>query len=110
MSPFLAQRELREFCARYGIVIEAYSPLTKGLKLNHPGVVEIAEKHRRSAAQILIRWAIQSGAVVIPKSNRPERIIENASVFDFYLDSEDLQKLDGLDENLHTGWDPSEED
>lgn len=110
MSPFLSQQELREFCAKHQIVIEAYSPLTKGLKLGHPTLIQIAARHNKSPAQVLLRWGMEKGAVVIPKSNRPERIVQNSQVFDFRLEPEELRLLDGLDENLHTGWDPSDED
>ncbi|MGI5862893.1 MAG: aldo/keto reductase [Myxococcales bacterium] len=107
MSPFLSQVELRRFCGRLGIVVEAYSPLTKGRRLGDPTVVDIARAHGKSAAQVLIRWALQRDVVVIPKSVHKSRIEENADVFDFELTDEDLRRLDGLDEGLHTSWDPA---
>jgi diketogulonate reductase-like aldo/keto reductase len=67
----------------------------------------VAARHRKSEAQVLIRWALEHGLVVLPKSSRPARIEENAAVFDFELGPADLARLDALDENLHTGWDPS---
>lgn len=106
-NPFLYQRELLEFCQRKGIRLEAYSPLTKGYRLNHPVVAEVARRHGKTPAQILIRWCLQRETVVIPKSSRPDRIRENANVFDFELSAADLATLDGLNENLHTGWDPT---
>lgn len=105
--PFLYQRALLDFCKQKGIQLEAYSPLTKGYRLNHPTVAEIARRHGKSPAQILIRWCLQRDTVVIPKSSRPERIRENAAVFDFALSAADLAALDGLNENLHTAWDPT---
>jgi len=108
LSPFLYPRDLVRTCEDKGIVLEAYSPLTKGLRLTHPAIVAVARKHRRSAAQILIRWALEHRFVVLPKSVRRERIAENAAVFDFSLDAEDLRALDALDEGLHTGWDPTD--
>ena len=130
--PYLYQRELLEFCVARGIVIAAYSPLTQGERLRDRKLVAIAKKYpavpsspgdrktklsflsgaprsagTRSAAQILIRWAIQHGLVVIPKSASAARIRENAEVFDFEITGEDMQALDGFDENLRTSWDPT---
>jgi diketogulonate reductase-like aldo/keto reductase len=91
---------------RHGVVVEAYSPLTKGTRLKHPVVREVALRAGRTPAQVLIRWGLQHGLVVLPKSTRPERIRENAAVFDFSLDPESLAQLDALEEGLVTGWDP----
>jgi methylglyoxal/glyoxal reductase len=107
-SPFLHQPELLRYCARHGIRVEAYSPLTKGMRLGHPTVVAVAERHRRTPAQVLIRWAIEHEMVVLPKSAHRSRIEENAAVFDFALDAASLRALDGLNEDLHTGWDPTD--
>jgi len=107
-SPFLTQTELREYCHGKNIVVEAYSPLTKGRRLSHATVREIAARYERSPAQVLIRWGLQHDMVVLPKSSKPTRIRENAQVFDFQLKKKDMQLLDALDENLHTGWDPSD--
>ncbi|MFL5358514.1 aldo/keto reductase [Archangium sp.] len=106
--PFLHQPSLLRYCAGKGIAVEAYSPLTKGLRLGDPRVVELARKYGKSPAQVLIRWCLQHDLVVIPKSVHAERIRENASVFDFSLSPEDLRKLDGLNEDLYTGWDPTD--
>ena len=106
--PFLYQRELLEFCRAHGIQLEAYSPLTRGRRLGHPVIVDIAAKYRRTPAQVLIRWSLQHGLVVIPKSARPERIRENASVFDFELQSQDMARLDSLDERSHVAWNPDD--
>jgi diketogulonate reductase-like aldo/keto reductase len=106
VSPFLQQRDTRDFCARNHIVVEAYSPLTHGLRLNHPTVGGIAARARRSPAQVLLRWALQHGLVVLPKSTREARIRENAAIFDFALDAADMAALDGCEEGLVTGWDP----
>ncbi|WNG49654.1 aldo/keto reductase [Archangium minus] len=106
--PFLYQPSLLRYCADKGIAVEAYSPLTKGLRLGDPRVVEMARRHGKSPAQVLIRWCLQHELVVIPKSVHEERIRENASVFDFSLSSEDMQRLDGMNEDLYTGWDPTD--
>jgi diketogulonate reductase-like aldo/keto reductase len=109
ISPFLNQKELQDHCYSKGIQIEAYSPLTKGQRLNDPTLQEISKEHNRTPAQILIRWALQSEMVVIPKSTKPNRILENMKVFDFELNPYEMMDLDKLDEGLRTGWDPSDE-
>ena len=106
VSPFLQQREARALCAAHGIVVEAYSPLTKGVRLGHPVVQRVAQEVGRSAAQVLLRWGLQRDLVVLPKSTRPERQAENLAVFDFTLPPEHLGALDALEEGLVTGWDP----
>lgn len=109
LSPFLQQREVRALCARHGIVVEAYSPLTRGARLGHPVVAGVAARLGRSPAQVLLRWGLQHGMVVLPKSVRPERIAENAAIFDFELPEATMAELDALEEGLVTGWDPREE-
>jgi diketogulonate reductase-like aldo/keto reductase len=106
-SPFLYQKELLEYCRNKGIQLEAYSPLTKGLKLQDRRLVALADKYSRSTAQILIRWTLQHDVVVIPKSADRNRIVENAAVFDFELSAEDMAELDAMNEDLHTSWDPT---
>jgi diketogulonate reductase-like aldo/keto reductase len=106
ISPFLQQRDARAVCEARGIVVEAYSPLTHGRRLRHPAVTKIAERVSRSPAQVLLRWGIQHALVVLPKSSREPRIVENAAIFDFTLDTEAMAALDGLEEGLATGWDP----
>ena len=110
LSPFLQRRDTTALCKQRGIVVESYSPLTRGERLDHPVVRAIATQTGRSSAQVLVRWGIQHGFVVLPKSIRLERIIENHCVFDFTLDAAQLEQLDGLEENLTTGWDPAEVD
>ena len=108
-NPFLYQKELLSFCNGKKIQLEAYSPLTREYRLSHPEVLEVARRCSKTPAQILIRWSLQHGLVVIPKSVRPERIKENAEVFDFEMSGPDMATLDSLNEDLHTCWDPSEE-
>lgn len=109
LSPYNAasRRDVIDLCAEQGIAVEAYSPLTKGRKLADPPLVAVAREHGRSAAQVLIRWALQKGFIVLPKSTQPERIAANAEVFDFTLSPAQMRRLDALDENLVTGWDPT---
>jgi diketogulonate reductase-like aldo/keto reductase len=106
VSPFLQQRDVRELCSKHSIVVEAYSPLTKGLRIAHPVVVEIAKALGRTPAQILLRWGLQHDMVVLPKSIHPTRIAENADLFDFTIPSDRMRELDALEEGLVTGWDP----
>jgi diketogulonate reductase-like aldo/keto reductase len=130
--PYLYQQDLTAFCVAKGIVIEAYSPLTHRERLNDPKLVAVAKRYSsagpqradrwsqlpladrlsrraagKSTAQILIRWALQHGLVVIPKSSNRRRILENADVFDFEISPDDMQLLDSFDENLRTCWDPT---
>jgi diketogulonate reductase-like aldo/keto reductase len=107
LSPFLQRRETVAFCRKHGIVVEAYSPLTRGERLEHPVVLEVARGAGRSPAQVLLRWGLQHGFVVLPKSTRAERIAENAALFDFVLGAPEMAALDALEEGLTTGWDPA---
>jgi diketogulonate reductase-like aldo/keto reductase len=104
--PFLYQKELIDFCNKHGIVLEAYSPLAHGQKLGDTTLADLAEKHKKSVAQIMIRWSLQHGNVVIPKSKNPDRIKQNIDVFDFELNDSEMQAIDALNENLHTCWNP----
>jgi diketogulonate reductase-like aldo/keto reductase len=106
-SPFLYQRELLGFCRKQGIQVEAYAPLTAGLRLRDARITAIAEKHGRTNAQILLRWAIQHGLIVIPKSRRADRIRENAGIFDFTLTGREVSALDGLQEGFRSSWNPT---
>lgn len=109
MSPFLyrTRRDVVELCRSAGIRVAAYSPLTKGARLQHPALVRIAGETGRTPAQVLIRWALEHGFVVLPRSSDPDRVRENARVFDFALGPEQVAALDDLDEGLVTGWDPA---
>jgi diketogulonate reductase-like aldo/keto reductase len=101
--PFLYQKELLGFCEKSTIQLEAYSPLTRGKKLNHPTILAVAKKYgNKTPAQVLIRWSLQHGLVVIPKSIHEDRIRENSQVFDFQIRPEDMKLLDSLNENLQT--------
>ncbi|GEL06726.1 aldo/keto reductase [Salisediminibacterium halotolerans] len=97
--PRLVQTELQEFCQKHGIQVEAWSPLGRARLLDEPVLTELAEKHGKSAAQIILRWDLQKQIVTIPKSVTPERIKQNAAIFDFELTDEDIKKIDAL----HTG-------
>jgi len=98
LHPFAYDRELLEYCRHHGIVVEAYSPLVQGQGLRHPAIVAMAAKHGRTPAQVLLRWGLQHGCIVIPKSDREDHLRENAAVFDFTLSEKDLGGLDALAE------------
>ncbi|WP_308636882.1 aldo/keto reductase [Paenibacillus silvisoli] len=104
--PRLAQPELRLFTKEHGIVLEAWSPLMQGELLGEPLLADIAAKYGKSVAQIILRWDLQHGVVTIPKSTNEKRIIENASLYDFELSTEDMARIDGLNENRRIGPDP----
>jgi diketogulonate reductase-like aldo/keto reductase len=106
-SPFLYQRRLLEFCRKNRIQLEAYAPLTAGARLGDPRITAIAQKHGRTAAQVLLRWAVQHGVVAIPKSAHAERIAENGRIFDFELPPEDISELDGLHDGFRSSWNPT---
>lgn len=101
-SPFVYRRELLEFCREHGIQLESYSPLTRGAKLRDPRAAAIAQHYGKTPAQLFLRWALQHGLVTIPKSTRPERIRENADIFDFEITPEDMAALDTLNEDYYT--------
>ncbi|MCK5548009.1 MAG: aldo/keto reductase [Thermoplasmata archaeon] len=106
-NPYLFQKDLLEFCRSRDIQFESYCPLTQGAKLGDPRLKAIAKTYSKTTAQVLIRWALQRGVIVIPKSSRKERILENADVFDFEISPEDMRTLDSFNEDLHMSWDPS---
>ncbi|MFC8011226.1 aldo/keto reductase [Streptomyces cinereoruber] len=106
LHPGLQQRELRELHAVHGIATEAWSPLAQGAVLADPVVAGIAARRGKSPAQVVLRWHLQLGNVVIPKSVTPARIRENLDVFDFDLGAEEMAAMAGLDRGLRTGPDP----
>ncbi|MEU6530332.1 aldo/keto reductase [Streptomyces sp. NPDC046928] len=109
LHPHLQQHAAREFHAEQGIATEAWSPLGSGKGLLEvPAIVAIAQKHGRTPAQVVLRWHLQLGNVVIPKSVTPSRIKENIEVFDFSLDDEDLAAISALNEDRRLGPDPAE--
>ncbi len=108
LHPHLQQNAAREFHAEQGITTEAWSPLGQGKGLLEvPAIVAIAQKHGRTPAQVVLRWHIQLGNVVIPKSVTPSRIKENIDVFDFSLDTEDIAAISALNEDRRLGPDPA---
>lgn len=109
LTPFLQRADTVTFCRKHDIVLEAYSPLTRGEKLKDPVIADIARQSSRTPAHVLLRWGIQQGFVVLPKSKTPSRIRENSELFDFELDRTQMTKLGALEEGLTTGWDPADQ-
>jgi diketogulonate reductase-like aldo/keto reductase len=108
LHPYLAQRELRAYQRDHGIATEAWSPIGQGGDvLDDPAIGAIAERHDRSPAQAIIRWHLQSGNIVIPKSVTPDRIAENFRAFDFELSDAEMAQIDGLDRGERLGPDPA---
>lgn len=106
LHPLLPQHELREVHAELGIATEAWSPLGQGSLLTHPAVTGIAEAHGKTPAQVLIRWHIHLGNIVIPKSVNPQRIESNFDVFDFELSEQDVASISALEDGTRMGPDP----
>jgi len=108
LHPNLVQAELRAFHAEHGIATEAWSPLARGGLLDDPEVGKIAAKHGRTPAQVILRWHLQIGNVVIPKSVTPSRIAENLDVLGFELDADDVAAIEALDSGTRIGPNPDE--
>ena len=104
--PYHYQKDLLEYCNSKNIIIEAYSPLVHAKRMDEERLVAISEEIGKTPAQILIRWAMQRGMVVLPKSVNEGRIVENFSVFDFEISDSLMKRLDNLDERYVTCWDP----
>jgi 2,5-diketo-D-gluconate reductase A len=107
LHPRLQQTNLRAWHAEHDIATEAWSPLAQGELLDDETIVRVAEEHGKTPAQVILRWHLQLGNVVIPKSVTPERIRENIDIFDFELSGEDLAAIEGLDSRSRIGPDPA---
>jgi 2,5-diketo-D-gluconate reductase A len=106
VHPYLTQDDVRTFCAEHQIAIEAWSPIAQGLVLDHPEIVSIARRLDRSPAQVVLRWHIERGDIIFPKSVTPARIRENIDIFDFELSGEDVEAITALNRDERTGPDP----
>ncbi|MFX1426048.1 MAG: aldo/keto reductase [Promethearchaeota archaeon] len=107
-TPYLYLKDLKDYCEKNEIKLEAYSPLTRGRRLNDKKLKEIAQKYNKTPAQILIRWGLQHNIIEIPKSSNEFHIIENSQVFDFEISREDIALLNSFDEKLYVGgWNPT---
>jgi diketogulonate reductase-like aldo/keto reductase len=108
VHPFNTQTDITSFCAKHGIVIEAYAPLARALRFKHPTIVKLSKKYECTPAQLMVRWSLQHGYVPLPKSVTKERIIANGHVEHIEISEEDMKTMDGLDEHLVTDWDPTD--
>ena len=108
LHPWLTQEKVLEYDTSHKIVTQAWSPLARGKILEEPMLETMAKKHGKSVAQVVLRWHIQRGVAVIPKSNSKERIIENMNVFDFELSAEEVSAITALNTNFRTGVDPED--
>jgi 2,5-diketo-D-gluconate reductase A len=106
VHPYLTQDEVRAFCAEHQIAIEAWSPIAQGECLGDPEIATIAERTGKSPAQVVLRWHIERGDIVFPKSVTPARIRENIDIFDFELSAQDMETISALNKDQRTGPDP----
>ena len=98
LHPWCQQREVVEYCKKNSIVIEAYAPIVRNQKADDKTLKAIAEKHGKTTAQVLLRYCLQKAWAPLPKSDNPERIAQNANIYDFALGDEDVQSLDDVGE------------
>src|SRR5699024_4794680 len=107
--PYFQQKEMKQYCAEHDIYVESWSPLYRGEEvLSEETIQTLAKKHNKTAAQIILRWHIQEGSIVIPKSVTPTRIKENFTIFDFTLSDDDMEKISSLDQDKRRGPIPKE--
>ena len=106
VHPFLTQDEVRGFCAEHGIAVEAWSPIGQGLELDDPTIVSVAQRVGKTPAQVILRWHIQRGDIIFPKSVTPSRVKENFDIFDFELADGDVAEISALNKDQRTGPDP----
>jgi 2,5-diketo-D-gluconate reductase A len=106
VHPYLAQDELRAFNAQHQIATEAWSPIAQGKVLDDPTILRVAERYGKTASQVTLRWHVQRGDIVFPKSVTRSRVEENFDIFDFELSEDDLREITALDRNERTGPDP----
>ena len=103
ICPFLVQKDTVDYCKGQGIIVEAWGPLGKGKQLGEPEIMKLAEKYKKTPAQIILRWHLQRGIVSLPKSVHKERIISNGDIFDFELSEEDMKLMFTMDHRAETG-------
>lgn len=103
VHPFNTHKDITSFCQEHNMVVEAYAPLVRALRMKHPTIVSLSTKYSCTPAQLLVRWSLQHGFVPLPKSVQKERIIENAEIGSFEIEDGDIAAMDELDEYLVTG-------
>jgi diketogulonate reductase-like aldo/keto reductase len=110
VHPFNTRTNIVEACQRHGIMVQAYAPLARALRMEHPTIVSLSKGYNCTPAQLMIRWSLQHGYIPLPKSVSKDRIESNGDIGHFEISSEDMKKLDSLDEYLVTDWDPVDTD
>lgn len=110
VHPFNTRTSITDFCQKNGILVEAYAPLARALRMKHPTIAELSKKYQCTPAQLMVRWSLQHGFVPLPKSVSKERIEANGKIDFFEVDKADMERMDALDEYLVTDWDPVDAD
>ncbi|KAL8707941.1 MAG: hypothetical protein Q9220_007084 [cf. Caloplaca sp. 1 TL-2023] len=110
VHPFNTRADLTAFCEEHDIIVEAYAPLVRALRMKHPTITSLSGKYKCTPAQLLVRWSLQHGYVPLPKSVTKERIVLNGEVGGVEIGEGDMREMDGLDEYLVTDWDPVDAD
>jgi diketogulonate reductase-like aldo/keto reductase len=108
VHPFNTRKDITSFCQEHDIVVEAYAPLVRALRMKHPTIVSLSQKYACTPGQLLVRWSLQHGYVPLPKSVKQTRIVENSEIGGFEIEDGDMAKMDQLDEYLVTGECPIE--
>ena len=106
LHPCLTQKPMLKYDKEHHIITQAWSPLGRGAVLNIPELKEIADKYHKSTAQVILRWHLQNGVSFIPKSVHPQRIQQNADIYDFTLSDDEMKKIDSLNQYMRTGREP----
>lgn len=106
VHPFNTRTEITSYCQEHDIVVEAYAPLARALRMQHASISSLSRKYAVTPAQLMIRWSLQHGFVPLPKSVSKSRIEANGAVDGFAINTEDMEAMDRLDEYLVTDWDP----
>jgi 2,5-diketo-D-gluconate reductase A len=110
VHPYLTQDDVRGFCAEHGIAVEAWSPIGQGLVLDDPVIGSIAKRVGKTPAQVVLRWHIERGNIIFPKSVTQSRVKENFDIFDFELPGGDVAEISALNKDQRTGPDPDKFD
>jgi len=105
-NPFVFQKEILDYCNSINIMVEAYTPIARNHKCDHPIIKDVSSKYKKTPAQVMLRWVIQHKAIVIPKSVNPDRIKENSEIFDFNINEQDMSELNSLNEDYRLSPDP----
>ena len=105
VHPFNTRTEITSYCQSHNIIVEAYAPLARALRMKHPTITTLSEKYSCTPAQLMIRWSLQHNFVPLPKSVTKSRIEANGDIGAFEINATDMKKMDGLDEYLVTDWD-----